>query len=916
MSLTDTRLHQGAKQALCHWLPEIRNRYGMSRDYAAKILGVDVSTWHLWESAQRLPHVLYLLRLEVLFGRMPTKLRLLVDNDYRDCHQIWLKWFFSCRMQRRLTLTQIAQTVDVAVSVVNQWDRGRTWPTMAQAARLETLYGPMPPQVREWLVPDAQSFVTPFSEWFRWQRLYLGLTPAYVARLIEEDLAVVLLLEKSERLPTEHNLETLANIFGPIPSKMKYRLESILRLPASPFSRWLRDCRLQAERSIYEIALQLEISPLRLANLENGIILPTEEMIKAVESVYGPMPRALSRDRQRSELSLGSFAEWLRTYRTQKRLSQAQLAQKSGVGADAIRRFEHKKSEPTPEDVERLESALAVVYDKKAFALDLFDAPNAMAYWVFSYRRRHRLTHEAFARKFGFAASYVSEIEDGSRIPGYDWVNPFEERLGVMPLDVRKVFMEGNSVPWSGVAKWAYEGANQKQWPESKLLRYIGLERWQWLNGLSSDFRGQVSVLFKLEELFGDMPESLAESVNQNIKPNTFSVWLKEKRRELGKTRVAIAKASGLTARNIFNWESGRTLPSLSKLAALGKAVGEIPLEIERAVTTELNPEAVNPFAEWLRTVVSDPKMSFLRLASKIEEDANVVFRWTNGTELPTVEQLVHIERFLKVPQSAKRYIVSNDVLNSTPFGRWLQEVCYGEKKCSREDLRRIMGINQLTLQSWECGLGAPLGDMILYLEKHFGQFPDDVIEYFDFKRMMRPQISILKRPVEEWLERERLLAHLTFAQAAEKFGVEESVYEAWESQNVIPPTQYVSKIEEVFGPMPNYVRRQFPGGNATVGIYKNGLRCPDIFGKTLFAQWLKRKRIENDLDVDQAAMKCYIGSWSYRSLEDGTTPDKEEIKSIERVFGSLPDDVRASLKLDREPPPKTGWFKRLFGVG
>jgi transcriptional regulator with XRE-family HTH domain len=89
------------------------------------------------------------------------------------------------------------------------------------------------------------------------------------------------------------------------------------------FGDWIKDKRIEADLTQVELAKKLGATQATIWTWENGTSRPGPKYRKAIENFFGVSYEDVQK--------IGSFAEWLRQAREKEGLTQAQLAESSGV---------------------------------------------------------------------------------------------------------------------------------------------------------------------------------------------------------------------------------------------------------------------------------------------------------------------------------------------------------------------------------------------------------------------------------------------------------------------------------------------------------------------------------------------------------------------------------------------------------
>ena len=125
---------------------------------------------------------------------------------------------------------------------------------------------------------------------------------------------------------------------------------------------WLRDRRIEQDWTQKQLADKLGVTDITVSNWENCHSYPNPANLQTIGSVLGRMPAfAGGVERSEEDRTTTPFGAWLRNARLSKSLSQAQLAERSGVSDIAISYIETGRTRsPWPSTVQGLEAALGV----------------------------------------------------------------------------------------------------------------------------------------------------------------------------------------------------------------------------------------------------------------------------------------------------------------------------------------------------------------------------------------------------------------------------------------------------------------------------------------------------------------------------------------------------------------------------
>lgn len=111
--------------------------------------------------------------------------------------------------------------------------------------------------------------------------------------------------------------------------------------------------RQEKELSLSELAEKVGISASYLCQIENGKVMPALSTLKNIAKALDVKPESL--------MSATSFVGYkIRKIRTERNITQAQLAEKAGVSAGLIGQIESGKVEPSIKTLEKIAAALSL----------------------------------------------------------------------------------------------------------------------------------------------------------------------------------------------------------------------------------------------------------------------------------------------------------------------------------------------------------------------------------------------------------------------------------------------------------------------------------------------------------------------------------------------------------------------------
>ena len=186
----------------------------------------------------------------------------------------------------------------------------------------------------------------------------------------------------------------------------------------------IRQARIDQALSLTELARRAQISVSYLSEIERG---RKEPSARTLTRLYRELDMPAENGGEEAEQAI-SLGDKVRLARQEKGLTQARLAEITGVTPTHVSDIERSAAQPTPEVLRRLAEALEC-----PVSLLMSDAAPGLGAKVKSLRRELGLSQRQLAMRTGVSAAMIGQIEKGRIQPSLRSVESLAEGLGVSP---------------------------------------------------------------------------------------------------------------------------------------------------------------------------------------------------------------------------------------------------------------------------------------------------------------------------------------------------------------------------------------------------------------------------------------------------------------------------------------------------
>ena len=557
------------------------------------------------------------------------------------------------RQKRGWSLRELSRRSGFSGPTLRSFEAGRTHPVPWRIPGLaRTLAVPEEKLAR--LMPPRPTIITPFGRTLRELRERRGITQLQLARRIGCAPSVVSHYEVGGTYPAPGSgrLGAIAKVLG-VPQRQLRPLvrEGRPKRQRTPFGRLLRETRKARGLTQRQLAKAVGVAahiiggyekthsyppearlPKLVAGLARVLDLPPTEI---EESLSQPRPRNVPTD----------FGHRLRQLRTDRDLTQSQLARQCGLIPGGISRYETGVSIPKPSVLPMLAKALDVEVGEFEALL-----PRRRSEWLSTpfgnelrrLRKRRGLSQTQLGRRAGVCGTSISEYEINGAHPIPRSVAAFERALGVSPGKLERL----RPVPpeTTFLARELKRLREKRGLTQEQLAERIGCSQ-GFIWGCERDLnRPDHARLAALARVLGFPKQRLAPLLP---KP-TVVRGLKRLRQERGLSQTKLAKQLGCKPVTIYEYECGRARPGAANFAALARALDVSQERLKRLLPPR---QKATPLGRELQYMRWERGLTQEKLAARIGCRRTAISNYERGRIRPQKATIAALTRVFGVSQ-------------------------------------------------------------------------------------------------------------------------------------------------------------------------------------------------------------------------------------------------------------------------
>ena len=457
------------------WLFECRKKVGLSCQTLSLKLGFGPTTFGSYERGIYVPNAEALGKLTSTLGPLPLEVTLWLQKREEGAHKVPLSrfdlpknptpfqaWIFGEREKRQRTRQSMSKECGLGACVWGQYEEGKYLPSGEALEKLERVLGPLPPEVKEWVLQERKTSrpiyerqhtnVTLLSRWFIDERIKRNLTQEELCSRLNLPGRALRELEQGKKLPSRKRLQLFINYFDGIPPEVltwfeneakqaRFKGFQLSEDDISPFGAIVRQLRREANMSQVELAERLGRDKKSFVQrLENGSRRVSEDTLRDLAHVFGfaEVPASWYRiliesnqdwfHRGRDEpKKIRPLGQEIRRLRKVHHLTQANLAKCLGWPIGKLQKCELAKSSVSNEEMNdlakafgypeppyhwtslRFQSGQECQGPSGAVNKNLSPFGKMLRYW----RQEKNVTQEELSRLLGMTGTYVHEVEYG-----------------------------------------------------------------------------------------------------------------------------------------------------------------------------------------------------------------------------------------------------------------------------------------------------------------------------------------------------------------------------------------------------------------------------------------------------------------------------------------------------------------------
>ena len=324
------------------------------------------------------------------------------------------------RVRRGLTQRELAAQTGCDVTVIWRYESGRG---QSAPQKLGAIAAALDVPLRQLhaLIPELRS---PFAELLRSTRTARGLTQKRLARAVGLEEKTIAAYENANIHPGKNRLSglvvRLAKALDLPPAQIEECLPRRRRAAApSLLGQRLRQLRLDRGLHQRELAARCGLHKIAISKYETGKAYPPPDILRTLARKLGVAAREFAHlvPPLPTRAKPTPFGTELRRLRSQRGLTQKQLATRAGMQASTITTYEARASHPNPDALAALARALRVPRKQLAQLLPPPPTTSSLGRTIRELRQQRELTQKQLATRIGCREEAISGYERGRKHP-------------------------------------------------------------------------------------------------------------------------------------------------------------------------------------------------------------------------------------------------------------------------------------------------------------------------------------------------------------------------------------------------------------------------------------------------------------------------------------------------------------------
>ena len=568
--------------------------------------------------------------------------------------------------------------------------------------------------------------------------------------------------------------------------------------PTASFAQQL--CRLRRERGLTlgGLARRLGLSQSAIRSYEAGYSHPSPQRLPELARALAMPEGELARLLPPRPATHTPFGRALRELRERRGWTQEQLASRVGCTPSVISDYEVAGSYPAPENLRAVAAALGVPRLRlRALVAERGPAKRTTAFGrlIRETRLARGMTQQQLAQAIGVAVYTVTVYETTNTYPRERHLPGLIARLA-KALDLSPAEIE-ESLSQRRPARIPTDfGRRLRQLRIDRRLTQEQLgARCGHSFGTISSYEtggsypkpGLLPTLARALDIGVGELERLLPRLHGEPKTTPFGSELRRLREERDWTQEQLAQRAGLRRRLISNYEASGAYPGPRPLAALVRALGVSPAQLEQLLPAEAE---TTPLGRELRRLRHERGLTLQQLALRSGSREGSIWHYEHGRTRPSPRVVAALAEALDVsPERLERLLPPQP--ETTPLGRELKRLRQ-ERGLTLAQLGKQTGCGQSNLSIYERGRQQPRVDTLAALARALG-VPE---ERFAELLPPRPKMTALGRELKR-LRRER---GLTLGELATRSGLSPASLSCYEHSRNRPKTASLAALARALG--------------------------------------------------------------------------------------------------------------------